>query len=530
MKIHCLGAIRTVTGSCYQLENPKGGLTLIDCGLFQGGRQTELRNFNTALYKPQEVQAIVITHAHMDHSGLTPRLVRSGYRGPIYASEPTCELLELLWLDAAHIQEHESGWKTKKNSRQGQKEVPPLFTEEDALKASQLLKPISYEKPLEIAPGVTITLIPSGHILGAASVYLEVKTEEALEKVLFSGDLGRQGQILLPDPATPPPVDLIFMETTYGDRRHKDLVASEKELLEVITEAYQEGGKILIPAFAVERTQEILFLLGTMWHEGLIPRDLPIFLDSPLATSSSEVYIKHKDLFDQNSQRLIQNGISPLKMTSLEVTRTTEESQRINDVKGSAIIVAGSGMANAGRILHHLKHNLWRRNCHVVFVGFQAQGSTGRRLVDGAESVKIFREPVIVNAKIHTIGGFSGHADQDELVAWLTPQIHPGLKVVLVHGEEAGTLAFESRLNLLFPELKTLVPHWLDVVEVTGVKLKPAIPVEEILEASLNWSRSFQSRLDRLSRLMTDRPPLDPAELASLENLLSQAEEVVLRR
>ncbi|MDR1607229.1 MAG: MBL fold metallo-hydrolase [Deltaproteobacteria bacterium] len=536
MKIKCLGAIRTVTGSSFQLDNPSGGQILIDCGLFQGGRQTELRNFNSALYKPQEAKAIVLTHAHMDHSGLVPRLVKAGYRGPVYSTVATSELLKILWLDAAHIQEHEAEWKTKKNKRQGQNKVEPLYTEEDALKANELLVPCPANEPVEIQPGFQVTLIPAGHILGAASVFVRALEDGVESKILFSGDLGRQGQLLIPDPQIPPPADLIFMETTYGQRFHKDLGASIEELVSVINQAYQEGGKILIPTFAVERTQEILFLLSTLWHANRIPKDIPIILDSPLATAASEIYVQNPHLFDQETKRLIKEGLTPLSMKTLQVTRSAEDSQKINDIQGPAIILAGSGMANAGRILHHLKHNLWRPNCHVVFVGFQAQGSTGRRLVDGAEMVKIFREPVLVKAKIHTIGGFSGHADQAELVAWLKPQLHPQLTVVLVHGEEAGTIAFEAHLNKLFPEIKTVIPQWLDTLETEGLRLAPTLepqeaPREEVFgELDGAWRDSFQNRLERLKALMANRErPLGPAELANLENLLSQAEEMVLR-
>jgi metallo-beta-lactamase family protein len=465
----------------------------------------------------------------MDHSGLVPRLVKAGYRGPVYATPATSELLRILWLDAAHIQEQEASWKTRKNKRQGQKNVEALYSEEDALLAGKLLEPLASNQAVEIQPGLTVTLIPAGHILGAVSALFTAWDKGSEERVLFSGDLGRHGQLLLPDPQIPPPVDLIFIETTYGNRRHKDLGSSIEELVTVINQAYREGGKVLIPAFAVERTQEILFLLSTLWHEGRIPRDIPVILDSPLATSTSEVYIQNQSLFDQNSRRLIKEGFSPLSVTTLRVTRSMEDSRQINDLEGSAVIVAGSGMANAGRILHHLKHNLWRPNCHVVFVGFQAQGSTGRRLVDGAESVKLFRESVLVKARIHTIGGFSGHADQAELVEWLRPQIHPGLKVVLIHGEEAGTLAFEEHLHGLFPDLATVVPHWLETLEATGTRI-PAESPQEAQAMVADWSRSFQNRLARLSGWLAGRQrPFEPAELADLESLLSRAEEMVLR-
>ncbi|MDR2340028.1 MAG: MBL fold metallo-hydrolase [Deltaproteobacteria bacterium] len=539
MKIRCLGAVRTVTGSCFQVENPvaKGGYTLLDCGLFQGGRQTELRNFNTPLYKPDEVGAIVITHAHMDHSGLVPRLVKGGYKGPVYASEATAELLEILWEDAANIQEHEATWKTRKNSRQGQKKVEPLYTQDDAKRAMGQLRPLGFGKDIEVAPGLYARYFTAGHILGAASVQLTSSSNGKDTRVLFSGDLGRQGQLIVPDPEAPARSDFVFMETTYGDRLHKDLDGTIKEFFDVIGEAIKEGGKILIPAFAVERTQEIIYLLSQAWHEGRIPKELPVILDSPLAIRTSEVYLMHPELYDAETKLAADKGLGPEQMGSLKITRTMQESQAINDIKGPAIIVAGSGMANAGRILHHLKHNLWRPNCHVIFVGFQAQGTTGRRLVDGAETVKIFREPITVKAKIHTIGGFSGHADQNELIEWLRPQIHERLGVALIHGEEAGTLAFQARLKALFPSLRTEVPHWLETLEIAPGEAKSELPeISPAVAAGVptyKETAEYRSMLGRLARLRQSfeprEAPFQPAELANLEALLNMAEEIILR-
>ncbi|MDR0622478.1 MAG: MBL fold metallo-hydrolase [Deltaproteobacteria bacterium] len=546
MKIKCLGAIRTVTGSCYQLENPQGGYTLIDCGIFQGGRQTELRNFNTALYKPAETKAIVITHAHMDHSGLVPRLVKAGYSGPIYATEATRDLLPILWQDAAHIQELEAQWKSRKNSRQGAKAVEPLYREEDAEAAAKLLRPLKLDREEGILPGLTVTCLTAGHILGAASLRLAVGEDGGTKTVTFSGDIGRVGQLLIKDPEIPPPSDVIFMETTYGNRLHKDLGNTIDELVGIINQAYREGGKIIIPTFAVERTQELLVLLAQAWHENKIPRDIPIILDSPLAISASEVYLAHPELYDAETVELARLGHGPMSVGTLRVTRTGEESQKINSINGPAIIMAGSGMANAGRVLHHFKHNLWRPNCHVIFVGFQAQGTTGRRLVEGAKSVKIFREEVLAKAKIHTLGGFSGHADQSELLTWLAPQIHPNLLVVLTHGEESGTLAFQAKLAELHPELNTLVPRWLDVLDVPSqpmalpvalpAAVRPALAETALTETSLaeSWlpeAESFGRRLGRLRDGLAGRQePLSPEKLALLEDLLSRAEEIALSR
>jgi metallo-beta-lactamase family protein len=539
MKIRCLGAVRTVTGSSFQIENPKGGYTLLDCGLFQGGRQTELRNFNTPVYKPDELTGIVITHAHMDHSGLVPRLVKAGYKGPVYATSATAELLSILWEDGAHIQEQEAIWKTRKNKRQGEDKVEPLYTEDDAKRAADQLKMLDFDKDAEIAPDLSVHYFTAGHILGAASVLISAKENGSDTKVLFSGDIGRIGQLLIPDPEIPPRSDLIFMETTYGNRLHKDLFSSEEELLSVINEACKDGGKILIPAFAVERTQEIIYLLSKAWHEGKIPKDLPVILDSPLATKASEVFVRHPELFDAESTALFDKGMTPMNMDTLKVTRSMEESQKINDIKGAAIIVAGSGMANAGRILHHLKHNIWRKNCHVIFVGFQSQGTTGRRLVEGAESIKLFREMVSVKAQIHTIGGFSGHADQKELIEWLRPQVHDGLTVALIHGEESSSLAFEKLAQETFPNIKTQVPFWLETLEILPKEHKvlaeaPFIPpVEAVAASSYQDSKEYQSLMKRIERLRQSlaprTAPFPPNSLANLEALLNMAEEIVLR-
>ncbi|MDR0354254.1 MAG: MBL fold metallo-hydrolase [Deltaproteobacteria bacterium] len=535
MKIRCLGAARTVTGSCHQLENPKGGFTLIDCGLFQGGRQTELRNFNTAVYRPDLVKAIVLTHAHMDHSGLVPRLVQAGYRGPVFATEATADLLGVLWQDAAYIQEQEAQWKTRKNKRQGGKKVDPLYDRSAAAKAAELLRPLPLNQDTEIVPGVTVKCLIAGHILGAATLRLVVSEPTGPKSVVFSGDIGRQGQLLIDDPVIPEKSDVVFMETTYGNRRHKDLDTSKTELTDIVNQACRDGGKILIPAFAVERTQELMVLLAQMWHENLIPQDMPIILDSPLAISASEIYLAHPELYDQETKELLAKGHDPMSVKTLRIARTSEESQKLNEIQGPALIMAGSGMANAGRILHHLKHNLWRPNCHVVFVGFQAQGTTGRRLVEGAQTVKIFREAVSVNAKIHTVGGFSGHADQAELVEWLKPQMHPSLTVVLIHGEETGTLAFQQKLKEISPDLSTIIPNWLQTLDLPAAGTLPLsdpfMPApEEVdeIESPLEKT-SFKNRLERLKTEFRNRPiPLSPEKLSALEDLLLKAEEIVL--
>ncbi|MDR3038968.1 MAG: MBL fold metallo-hydrolase [Candidatus Adiutrix sp.] len=534
MKIKALGAVGTVTGSSFRLELADGAKVLLDCGLFQGGRQTELRNANTGLYEPAALAALILTHAHMDHSGLAPRLVKAGFRGPIHATAATCDLLKVLWLDAAHIQEQEAVWKSRKNQRQGQRGVEPLYREEDARRAMTLLQPLSFNADREIIPGLTLRLTPAGHILGAAGAHFTALENGRARRVAFSGDLGRSSQLLMPEPAVPPSADTLFMETTYGNRRHKDMGPSVEELLAAIDAAWREKGKILIPAFAVERTQEIILLLARAWHEGRLPRELPIILDSPLASAALSVYSDHQELFDRDSRAFLnQWGQDRSRLLpTLRLTKSAQESQALNDIPGSALIIAGSGMANAGRILHHLKHNLWRPNCHVIFVGFQAQGTTGRRLVEGGKVVKIFREAVNVEARIHTIGGFSGHADQSELLAWLGRLAHPGLTVNLIHGEAAGTRDFYELARRTFPEVHFHIPTWLSYAAPAEEPATAAGPPPETAPAPRPEDQavaaSLGNRLDRLRDRATAAGALPPAQLALLEKYLEQAENLLL--
>ena len=538
MRIKALGAVGTVTGSCFQIEKDNGDIVLLDCGLFQGGRQTELRNTHLNNYNIKQLKAIVITHAHMDHSGLVPRLIKEGYRGPIYATQPTCELLGVLWQDAANIQAHEALWKSRKNRRQWQKDVEPLYTAEDATQATTMLQPLRFDEPTEIIPGVVVHYIVAGHILGAGSVHFTITEGRSKKRIVFSGDLGRPGQILMPDPVIPPLADVVFMETTYGDRNHKKMDASQDELFEVINQAYREGGKILIPAFAVERTQELLLLIAKAFHEKKIPAGLNIYLDSPLAIATTEIYGQHQGLFDQDTKDWAKAGISLNNVPNLSVVREARDSQKLNELTEPAIIIAGSGMANAGRILHHLKHNLWQKNTHVIFVGFQAQGTTGRLLVDGAKTVKIFREVVTVGAQIHTIGGFSSHAGQDELLQWIAPQVErrPGLQVNLIHGEPSITQKFCALAEKELSGARFSVPEWMRYTELgedaapqsSAVESQINVPAIEEMEESVNVSQSLATRFERLLNMSKMVNKLSPAELAALEANLAQVENALL--
>ncbi len=534
MQITCLGAARTVTGSCYKVELEDGNAFLVDCGMYQGGRQLEERNWDLELYEPEKIKAIFITHAHIDHSGLVPRLVRLGYKGPVYATVATCELLKILWQDSAHIQEMEARWQTRRNKRQLRKPVESLYDSKDADQAITLLSPVEASCHPDILPGVEVCFYIAGHILGAASLYITSRNGDKPHTVTFSGDLGRPGQLIVPDAESTPKPDAVFMETTYGNRLHKSLEDSQTELIEVVNQAYSEGGKVLIPVFAVERTQEIIFTLAKATREGRLPQDMEVYLDSPLAIKATEIFRKHPEFFDEETKAVLDQGDTPLNFPNLKFSLSTEESMDLNNKPGPHVIMAGAGMCNAGRIKHHLKHNLWQPSTHVVIVGFQAQGSTGRKLVDGASSVRIFREEVAVRATIHTIGGFSAHADADELLAWLGPLVHPELQVFLTHGEETATFEFMKAAKRRFSQAQFYVPQWQETLQIEpGVALPAAAAIPAAARAAalpVSDSAELSARLALLSQELmalaakAAQGKASPAEMKRWQKGLSQAE------
>jgi len=405
IRITCLGGVGSVTGSCYLVESPQSKKILVDCGLFQGGRQMESRNREEWGFDPGEIQTLFLTHAHVDHSGRIPKLVKDGFKGKIITSPPTAELCEIMLLDAAHIQEMDAEWQTRKNKRQAKKDITPLYTTEDAEASLKLLSPIERDNVVTVDPGMKARLRNAGHILGSSILELWVEEGGETFKVVFSGDLGKKDQLIVRDPHEIFDADYLFVESTYGNRQHRDMEGSKKELVDAIQYSVSFGEKIVIPAFAVERTQEILYILGEFLRDGLIP-DIPIYLDSPLAIKATEIFRRNKKYYDEEAKAIVDSGYDPFGMPNLRFTSTTKESIAINEKPGSAIIIAGSGMCTAGRIKHHLKHNLWREGASIVIVGFQAKGTTGRKIVDGAKQVKIFRENVAVRAKVFTIGGF----------------------------------------------------------------------------------------------------------------------------
>jgi metallo-beta-lactamase family protein len=435
MKIRFLGAARGVTGSCYLMETGTRRFA-VDCGLHQGNSEIEKRNWNMDAYRPEEIQFVIVTHAHIDHCGLLPRLVKEGFRGDIYATPPSIDLLEIMLKDSAYIQEMEAEWKTKKRTRHGNSSVDPLYNQADVAETLKLLRPVEYNREFNPCPEVRVLNKDAGHILGSSIIEMCVNEEKDREiKLVFSGDLGRPNQLLMKDPSNSDTADFLFLESTYGNRDHKNEDQSREELLEAINYSYDHGQKVIIPAFALERTQEVLYSLYLLHREGRLPGGMPIFLDSPLAIRATQIFSKHYRYFDAGTRELFRSGEDPLRLPGLRFTESPGESMAINTHKGPAIIISASGMASAGRVKHHLRHNIWKKGASIVFVGFQARGTPGRKIVDGARMIKILGEELAVNAKVFTINGFSAHAGQSQLLEWLDCFKNQGMKVFLTHGE-----------------------------------------------------------------------------------------------
>jgi len=440
MRLEFFGAAAEVTGSCHILH-VAGRRVLLDCGLIQGSRQDEARNADPFPFDAANIDAVVLSHAHLDHCGRLPLLVKRGFRGPIFAQEATCELTAILLADAAHLQERDAEYRSRKTG----KHVKPLYTLAEGERVMRQMKPVKYRQRFEVTPGIEARFADAGHILGSCAVEVWLADGPVGRKIVFSGDLGQYDTPILRDPDPIAEADAVLMESTYGGRRHRDRRNTIEELGEIFTAERSRRGNILIPAFSIGRSQEILYQLGKHYDEWGLER-YRIFLDSPMAIEASRVYWQNTHLYDEEATRLrLENGGMPL-LPNLKLTRGTEESMAINRIHSGAIVIAGSGMCNGGRIVHHLRHNLDRPETQVLITGYQARGSLGRRLVDGDESVRIHGRTIPVRAAVHTVGGLSAHGDQDDLARWYE-HFESRPPVFLVHGETEAQEAFRAYLS-----------------------------------------------------------------------------------
>ncbi len=461
MHIEFHGAAGGVTASCHLIEVADKRI-LVDCGMYQGSRELEEENAEPFGFDPETIDYVLLTHAHLDHCGRLPLLVKRGFRGEILTTGASRDLAKLVMMDAAHLAEEEARRKTHQARLAGSKEtIEPLYSMLDVFDALDYFgRRIDYNQPTRICKGIRVTFIDAGHILGSACILLHLHEESRRLKLLFSGDLGNKGRPILRDPSRPPRADVVVMEATYGNRCHKPVPPSVEELYRAILNTFERGGNVIIPTFALERAQEILYFLREGIEQKKIPRYLPVFLDSPMAISATEIFRRHPECYDRETCTLFCEGNDPFDLPELHFTRETAESMRLNQIDSGAVIMAGSGMCTGGRVRHHLKHNLARPECSVIFVGYAARGTLARAIIDGAKTVRIFGREIPVNASIYTIGGFSAHADQKELLAW---HRHTGTprKTFLVHGENAALTTLAEKLQpspVEIPRLHQIYP------------------------------------------------------------------------
>ena len=449
MKIQFIGATHEVTGSCTLLE-VGGRHYLVDCGMEQG---TDVFQNIPLPVAAGEIEAVFLTHAHIDHSGMLPKLVKDGFRGLIYATEATCDLCRIMLMDSAHIQESEAQWQTRKAERAGEPPVEPVYTTQDAQAAIKLLRPCRYLQPIQTAEGIVIRMNDVGHLLGSAAIEMWLTEGEQTRKIVFSGDVGNTNQPLLRDPQPVAEADYLVVESTYGDRLHaRNRGDAVEALADCIQRAFDRGGNVVIPSFAVGRTQEMLYAIREIKQRGLVTGHdgFPVYVDSPLAVEATGIFLQsHESNFDDETLAVINQGVNPIWSDGVTLSVTADESKLINLDSRPKVILSASGMCEAGRIRHHLKHNLWRSESIVLFVGYQAEGSMGRKLQEGARSVKLFGETIAVNAEIATLNGTSGHADRDGLLNWVKGFREKPGTVFVNHGDEGACEAFRAKLEEL---------------------------------------------------------------------------------
>ena len=491
MNITFLGAAKTVTGSNFLVE-AAGKKFLVDCGMYQGKASQEMENAEDFLYNPEEIDFMLLTHAHIDHSGRIPKLYNEGFKGPVYTHRATVDLCSIMLPDSGHIQETEIEWKNRKRIRAGLEPLPPLYTAEDAVRCMEIFKGVEYDEIIDVAENIQVRFNDAGHMLGSAIIEIWVTENGKTEKIVFSGDLGNNDIPLLDSPTMIDSADYLIMESTYGNRLHIRNDDKAKLFLDIVSETLDKGGRVIIPSFAVGRTQEILYEIDKIKETHMDDEDFqrkyeqlmktPVFVDSPLAISATEVFKKNTDLFEEEIQEKLKIGDHPLEFPGLQFTRTADESKTLNDAYYPSIIISASGMCDIGRIKHHLKHNLWNPLSTILFVGYQAPGTLGRSIVDGADKVKIFGEDISVNARVEYIEGYSGHADQEWLMNFVYSFLNKPKHIFLVHGEEDSQEVLKN-LIVVNAKIPVTIPSYGEKYEFSEIpKLQDTVEYSRKIE------------------------------------------------
>ena len=545
MKIKFCGAATSVTGSCHLISTEKHKI-LLDCGQFQGNKTMEVMNAADFGFNPAEIDCVILSHAHIDHCGRLPLLVKRGFKGKIYCTDATADLVDVMLKDSGYIHEKDAEWQSKKNARTGKPPVEPLYTYNDALDALQYVTPVLYDQLIEINDEMKVVFNDAGHILGSAVVELWVKEtmedgEDRTSKIVFSGDLGVMDRPILRNPTLIKKADYVIMETTYGNRLHEKNATSIKQLLNIIVKTAKRGGTVIIPSFAVGRTQELIFELNRVF-EGKneysdVLKNVMVYVDSPMATTATQVFQKNAQVFDEETKEYLMKGDNPLDFKNLKFTRTSQESQMLNVDASPKIIISASGMCEAGRIRHHLKHGLWNAKNSVVFVGYQAEGTLGRSLVEGAKEVAIFGEKITVGAEIYNLEGFSGHADRDGLMAWLRGFQKKPHDIFLVHGEQESKQEFaayvKEQLGWDCTVIEAVSEFQLD--KVTRLTEKEASPEAEFAdEEQMEKTRERIANIhDGLEQILYNTQlamggQISPERMVEINNIVMELEKATM--
>ncbi len=526
MKITFCGAAGTVTGSCYLIETDHYRF-VVDCGMFQGNK--EIRNLNDRgfLFNPAELDFVLLSHSHIDHSGLIPKLVKNGFSKRIFATKATVELCRIMLPDSGHIQEMEMEWRNRKRTRKGQPPLEPLYTSVDALNCLKYFQAVNYEEEFNPVPEIKIRFLDAGHILGSSIIEIYITEAGTTTKIVCSGDLGQKNQPIIRDPAYVRNGDYLLLESTYGNRLHEDSEDRIRQLKKMIIDSVESGGNLVIPAFAVGRTQDLLYHIRTLLLKGEIPR-VPVYIDSPMAVSATEIYRDSSGYYDEPTLKMLAQNQSPFEFYNLNFIRTADESRRLNEIAKGAVIISASGMCEAGRILHHLKHNLWRLESHILFVGYQAEGTLGRRLLEGAKIVKIMGEEIGVRAQIHSIGGFSAHADQAGLMDWLGAFESLPRGIFIIHGENSAQKELTALIRQKFG-IEPSIPTWGEQYELNAAVPRQKQPQPTLANFMLDRTvTDLEHSVLNLRRQIEDNSLEKTGnQLADIRKLLSDLEALL---